>query len=77
MMLHNLPHSAARVLALAEIQHNPDEVFDEFQFSGADIGLPSDEYIVVKYFRRKVKGDRLQQMYVTTPVLEYAGEGVA
>jgi len=64
---HSLPQSAARVLALVEIQHNPDEVYDEFTFDGRELGLPDDEYVTVKYYRRKrdaVTWPPLQQMAV-------------
>ena len=54
----SLPNSAARTLALSEIQHNIDEVYDEFTFSGEDIGLAPDEYVVIKYFRRKVSDSK-------------------
>lgn len=57
-MTISLPNSAARTLALSEIQHNPDEVYDDFTFSGLDVGLPADEYVVIKYFRRKVSDSK-------------------
>jgi len=74
-MDESITRNAARLLAKAEILHNHDELYDEEQFSGADIGLPNDEYIVVKYFRRKVKRDRLQELYVATPIPVYETEG--
>lgn len=67
-MTISLPNSAARTLALSEIQHNYDELYDEFTFSGLDIGLPADEYVVIKYFRRKVKDSKID----TQPKIELA-----
>jgi len=54
-MDENIIKHKAKELALAEIKTNPDEVYDEFQFAGAAIGLPNDEYVLIKYFRRKAK----------------------
>jgi hypothetical protein len=74
MQTHNLPRSVARVLALAEVQHNPGEPFDEFTFDGRDIGLPDDEYVVVKYFRRKRKDVPIQTIpafIALTPPMVY------
>jgi len=74
-MIHNLPHSVARVLALAEIQHNPDEPYDDFTFGGHDVGLPDDEYIVIKYYRKRYKDATRKTepsiSAVMTPVMAY------
>jgi len=72
--MHNLPESAARVLALAEVQHNPDEMYDSFTFDGADIGIGADEIVIVKYYRRKATNRRVEALFNTVqiPVLEGA-----
>ena len=67
-MTISLPNSAARTLALSMTQHEPDEVYRDFTFSGLDIGLPADEYIVIKYFRRKVSDSKKD----TQPKIELA-----
>jgi len=70
-MNESITRTAARLFAKAEILHNPEELYDEEQFSGAEIGLSADEYVVVKYFRRRVKRDRLQELYTATPIPMY------
>jgi hypothetical protein len=62
MTIITLPNSAARTLALSEITHAPEEIYDEYTFSGLDIGLPADEYVVIKYFRRKVKDSKVDTL---------------
>ena len=52
-MKETILHSVARVLATIFITHYPDKPYLDFTFGGMSIGLPKDEYIVVKIYRRK------------------------
>jgi hypothetical protein len=71
--LHNLPHHAARVLALSELIYSPDEDKTQYIFDGGDIGAGDDEVIVVTYERRKKKqATAWQENIALTPIMEYA-----
>lgn len=52
-MKETILHSVARILASIFVTHNPGENYRDFTFGGISIGLPEDEYIVVKIYRRK------------------------
>lgn len=65
-MHETILHSIARVLARIFVTHCPDKPGDEFTFTGMDIGLPPDEYIVIKVYRRRFRDSTKE----TDPVIE-------
>lgn len=65
-MHETILHSIARVLAKIFITHHPDERYREFTFTGQDIGLPVNEYIVIKVYRKHFRDSTKE----TDPVIE-------
>jgi hypothetical protein len=55
--------SIARILALAAIQHAPDQFHREFVFDGREVGALDDEVIVITY-ERKIKPKTLPRFIV-------------
>ena len=79
MSVHNLPASAARALALAELEHNSAELFDVFIFNAPELGLAEGEQVVIKYHKylRDSGKQNLESWMMAAAVPEYDGAGVA
>ena len=74
MYHHNLPRSAARVVALAMLQHAPDVGREQFVFEGLDVGAEEDEIIEVIYTRRRKRSTLpvFEAVTLTAERLDYA-----
>ena len=59
----DLISSIARTLALAVLQHAPDEYHKQFIFNGPEVGARADEVIVITY-ERKIKPTTLPRFVV-------------
>lgn len=51
--LLNLPHLAAHLLAISQVQHAPDEQRQEFVFDGPEVGAQENEDVIVTVERRR------------------------